>query len=491
MKRILSWALVLSMLASTMPTNLAWAEELPEPEAVAEEAYVEEAPQEEPEVVFEEEQTEVPEPVDVVEEQKAAEPVGEPEEPATEETPEATEEPAVEETPEATEEPAVEETPEATEEPAVEETPEATEEPAVEETPEATEEPAVEETPEATEEPAVEETPEATVEPAAEPTLEPTEEPSAEETPDLSEEKIEEINVFIQWDDRDDEMGLRPEKVEVKLCGSNGSIYTATLTENTEREELNWAHSFMNLPKYHDGEEIEYIVETDDLNQYETDIDGYVVTFSCKAKPTAEPTEVVSPEETPEPEATEEPEMTEEPEATVEPEATEEPEATVEPTATPEATAEPTIEPTPEATEEPAIEVPAVTDLIWADYALLEDGTNIVTLSWSFDAPEGADYTFTVERAEEGGEFEVIAEGLTETSFADSTAVLYQLDAEEPEMKVYTYRVSAVCGEAVGEAAVLVCNEENVPSMVATLASMPRIRSISAGKYIQVKMHEG
>ena len=41
MKRILSWALVLSMLVSTMPTNLAWAEEVPEPETVVEEVYTE------------------------------------------------------------------------------------------------------------------------------------------------------------------------------------------------------------------------------------------------------------------------------------------------------------------------------------------------------------------------------------------------------------------------------------------------------------------
>ena len=39
-------------------------------------------------------------------------------------------------------------------------------------------------------------------------------------------------------------------------------------------------------------------------------------------------------------------------------------------------------------------------------------------------------------------------------------------------MKVYTYRVSAVCGEAMGEAAVLVCNEENMPQGFAnTLAA--------------------
>ena len=103
---------------------------------------------------------------------------------------------------------------------------------------------------------------------------------------------------------------------------------------------------------------------------------------------------------------------------------------------------------------------------------MTEEGTHLVTLSWSFEAQEGLDCTFTVERAEEDGEFAVIAEGLTETRYTDSTAVLCDINEEEPEMKVYTYRVSAVCGEAMGEAAVLVCNEENMPQGFAnTLAA--------------------
>ena len=407
MKRILSWALVVSMLASMMPTNLAWAEDVSAPETVVEQTYDDSEGQEDEEVVFEE-----------PEEEPTAEPIEEP-----------------------------------------------TEEP----TAEPTEEPTAEPTEEPTDEPTEVPTAEPTTEPTAEPTPEAAEEPIVEETPDLSKEKIEAIRVYIQWDDHDDELGLRPEQVDVKLCGSDGNVYTVTLSEDTEHEERNWAHSFSNLPKYHDGEEIEYVVETDDLNQYETDIEEYAVIFTCKAKPTAKPTEVASEQTTPEPIVTAEPEATVEPEATIEPEATEEPEATVEP--------ETTVE--PEATEEPAIEVSAVTNLVWERYELTEDGTHLVTLSWNFEAQEGLDCTFTVERAEEDGEFAVIAEGLTETRYTDSTAVLCDINEEEPEMKVYTYRVSAVCGEAMGEAAVLVCNEENMPYPVATLEDMPQITSFA------------
>lgn len=117
-----------------------------------------------------------------------------------------------------------------------------------------------------------------------------------------------------------------------------------------------------------------------------------------------------------------------------------------------------------------------MTNLVWADYEMTEEGTHLVTLSWSFEAQEGLDCTFTVERAEEDGEFAVIAEGLTETRYTDSTAVLCDINEEEPEMKVYTYRVSAVCGEAMGEAAVLVCNEENMPRALSTLWLRPLMR---------------
>ena len=220
MKRILSWALVVSMLASMMPTNLAWAEDVSAPETVVEQTYDDSEEQEDEEVVFEE---------------PTAEPI---EEPTEEPTAEPTEKPTAEPTEEPTEVP----------------------------------------------------TAEPTTEPTAEPTPEATEEPIVEETPDLSKEKIEAIRVYIQWDDHDDELGLRPEQVDVKLCGSDGNVYTATLSEDTEHEERNWAHSFSNLPKYHDGGEIEYVVETDDLNQYETDIEEYAVIFTCKAKPTAKPT---------------------------------------------------------------------------------------------------------------------------------------------------------------------------------------------------------
>ena len=54
MKRILSWALVVSMLASMMPTNLAWAEDVSAPETVVEQTYDDSEGQEDEEVVFEE-----------------------------------------------------------------------------------------------------------------------------------------------------------------------------------------------------------------------------------------------------------------------------------------------------------------------------------------------------------------------------------------------------------------------------------------------------
>ena len=206
----------------------------------------------------------------------APEPVKEPE-PAPKEEPKA--EPApVKEEPKAepapapvTEEPKAEE-PKA-EEPKAEPAPEApkAEEPKAEE-PKA-EEPKAEEF--QTEEPKPEE------KPVGQPTVPVTKvEQPAEEAPAADEVKKENITVCIEWADEDNALGLRPTTLAVTLSGSDGQTYSAKIAEKD-----GWQHTFADLTTRRGAEVIYYSVDADDVTDYDKDVRGLTVTYTCTAKP--------------------------------------------------------------------------------------------------------------------------------------------------------------------------------------------------------------
>jgi len=96
-------------------------------------------------------------------------------------------------------------------------------------------------------------------------------------TPEITELKIE--KVWVDDDDRDD---LRPDDITVKL-GADQEIeekgQTITLSPNlVDPETKNWIGSFTNLPKYHNGVEINYsVAEIDvDTDNYSVDISEIV-----------------------------------------------------------------------------------------------------------------------------------------------------------------------------------------------------------------------
>lgn len=218
-----------------------------------------------------------PEPAPVQEEPKeepapAPEPVKEPEPAPAPEAPKA-EEPKVEPAPApVTEEPKAEPAPEApkAEEPKAEE-PKKAEETKAEE-PKA-EEPKAEES--QTEEPKPEEKP---VEQPAVPVTK-VEQP-AEEAPAADEVKKENITVRIEWEDEDNAIGLRPTTLAVTLSGSDGQTYSAKIAEKD-----GWQHTFADLTTQRGAEVIYYSVDADDVTDYDKDVRGLTVTYTCTAKP--------------------------------------------------------------------------------------------------------------------------------------------------------------------------------------------------------------
>lgn len=245
-------------------------EEPPKEEALAPVQEPEPAPKEEPKA----EPAPAPEPV------KEPEPAPAPEAPKAEE-PKAEPAPAP-----VTEEPKAEPAPEApkAEEPKAEPAPEApkTEEPKAEE-PKKAEETKAEE-PKA-EEPKAEEKKTEDVKPEEKPVEQPAvpvtkvEQP-AEEAPAADEVKKENITVRIEWEDEDNAIGLRPTTLAVTLSGSDGQIYSAKIAEKD-----GWQHTFADLTTLRGAEVIYYSVDADDVTDYDKDVRGLTVTYTCTAKP--------------------------------------------------------------------------------------------------------------------------------------------------------------------------------------------------------------
>lgn len=216
------------------------------------------------------------------------------EEPPKEEAPESVKEPEpapVQEEPKAEPAPA----PEPVKEPEPAPAPEApkAEEPKAEPAPApVTEEPKAEPAPEApkAEEPKSEPAPEA---PKAEepkkaeekktedvkPEEKPVEQP-AEEAPAADEVKKENITVYIEWEDEDNALGLRPTTLAVTLSGSDGQTYSAKIAEKD-----GWQHTFADLTTQRGAEVIYYSVDADDVTDYDKDVRGLTVTYTCAARP--------------------------------------------------------------------------------------------------------------------------------------------------------------------------------------------------------------
>lgn len=98
----------------------------------------------------------------------------------------------------------------------------------------------------------------------------------------------ENITVHIEWEDEDNALGLRPQTRAVTLIGSDGQTYSATLSEKD-----GWQHTFADLTTQRGAEVIYYSVDADDVTDYDKDVRGLTVTYTCTAKPVAEEEPVI------------------------------------------------------------------------------------------------------------------------------------------------------------------------------------------------------
>ena len=98
----------------------------------------------------------------------------------------------------------------------------------------------------------------------------------------------ENITVCIEWEDEDDALGLRPQTRAVTLSGSDGQTYSVTLSEKD-----GWQHTFADLTTQRGAEVIYYSVDADDVTDYDKDVRGLTVTYTCTAKPVAEEEPVI------------------------------------------------------------------------------------------------------------------------------------------------------------------------------------------------------
>ena len=105
----------------------------------------------------------------------------------------------------------------------------------------------------------------------------------AVEAPAADEVKKENITVRIEWEDEDNALGLRPTTLAVTLSGSDGQIYSAKIAEKD-----GWQHTFADLTTQRGAEVIYYSVDADDVTDYDKDVRGLTVTYTCTAQPAAD-----------------------------------------------------------------------------------------------------------------------------------------------------------------------------------------------------------
>ena len=75
------------------------------------------------------------------------------------------------------------------------------------------------------------------------------------------------------WDDNDNQDGKRPTSITVYLMKGTEVVKTGKVTAKD-----GWTYEFTNLPKYENGEEINYTIFEDEVTDYSTENDGYDLT---------------------------------------------------------------------------------------------------------------------------------------------------------------------------------------------------------------------
>ena len=82
-----------------------------------------------------------------------------------------------------------------------------------------------------------------------------------------------EVSGSKTWDDKNNQDGIRPDSITVRLFADGTEVTSKTVTAND-----NWSWSFTDLDKYNSGTEIVYTISEDTVADYTTVVDGYNIT---------------------------------------------------------------------------------------------------------------------------------------------------------------------------------------------------------------------
>lgn len=85
--------------------------------------------------------------------------------------------------------------------------------------------------------------------------------------------EVVEIPVTKVWKDNDNQDGVRPDKVTVRLLADGQEVAVKEITATD-----NWQASFTDLPVYKEGKKITYTITEDPVAGYTSNIDGFMVT---------------------------------------------------------------------------------------------------------------------------------------------------------------------------------------------------------------------
>ena len=96
--------------------------------------------------------------------------------------------------------------------------------------------------------------------------------------------KIEKVSVSgtKTWADDNDQDKVRPESITVKLYANGKEVDSKKVTKADE-----WKYTFKDLAKYADGQEINYTINEDKVDEYEKSINGYDITNTHESKKTS------------------------------------------------------------------------------------------------------------------------------------------------------------------------------------------------------------
>ena len=80
------------------------------------------------------------------------------------------------------------------------------------------------------------------------------------------------------WNDADNQDGIRPETITIRLLANGQEVAQQEVSAETD-----WTYTFEDVDQFENGEEIEYTVMEDEVDGYDTVIDGYNITNTHKS----------------------------------------------------------------------------------------------------------------------------------------------------------------------------------------------------------------